>query len=140
MFCQESYPPMTQNQYVGGQVSSSSRIDYIFLTSLLYTFVKSTWTEVFPNSDHKLLICILHSQKLLSSTSSWKKILPCNVSGWRFSKDFNLALKPVLKNYNLSNWELLKSKLISDLCHSQSQRLFSYCAKLKKSLKQAHIS
>ena len=98
--------------------------------------MKSTWTEVFPNSDHKLLICILHSQKLLSSTSSWKKILPCNVSGWRFSKDFNLALKPVLKECNLSNWELFKSKLISSSCHSQSQRLFSYRAKLKKAQNQ----
>ena len=56
--CQESYPPMTQHNYVGGQVSSSSRIDYIFLTSFLNSFVSKSYTEFFPNADHYLLITI----------------------------------------------------------------------------------
>ena len=79
--CQDRYPPMTQHNYVGGQVSSSSRIDFIFLTPSLNSLVTKSFTELFPNSDHYLLISTLVTPSSENAPSTWLKILPCNVSG-----------------------------------------------------------
>ena len=130
--CQESYPPMTRHEYVGGQVSSSSRIDFIFLTPLLHNMTKSTYTEVFPNSDHMLLVCTLSNCSQKTTLKSWKKKFPCNLTGWRFSKDLKNSLKLLNTDCSLDQWELFKKNLVLSSCKSQSQRLFSYRAKLKR--------
>ena len=128
---QDSYPPMTRHQYVGGQVSSSSRIDYIFLTSSLNYMVASSSVEIFPHSDHNLLTTFLSSGPASSSSHSWKKILPCNVSGWRFNKNFDSSIKSLNDDLSMDNWKLFKDKLLSSSCQSQSQRLFSTRAKIR---------
>ena len=99
---QDRYPPMTRHNYVGGQVSSSSRIDYIFLTLSLNSFVSSSYTELFPNSDHLLLVTILKLPSSDQSAPKWLKILPCNVSGWRFKKDFAKSFQEITHECSLS--------------------------------------
>lgn len=111
--CQDRYPPMTRHHSVGGQVSSSSRIDYIFLTSILNSLTTSSSTEIFPHSDHSLLITVLSGNSCLSSEQSWKKILPCNVSGWRFKKDFDLSFSNLSKDMSLNNWSFFKQNLLA---------------------------
>ena len=128
---QDRYPPMTRHNYVGGQVSSSSRIDYIFLTLSLNSFVSSSYTELFPNSDHLLLVTILKLPSSDQSAPKWLKILPCNVSGWRFKKDFAKSFQEITHECSLSQWDLFKKNLLGKAHKSQSQRLFSTRAKIR---------
>lgn len=96
--CQDRYPPMTQHNYVGGQVSSSSCFDFIFLTPSLNSLVTKSFTELFPNSDHYLLISTLVTPSSKNAPSKWLKVLPCNVSGWQFKKDFKSSFRKLDQN------------------------------------------
>ena len=129
---QDCYPPMTQHNYVRGQVSSSSRIDYIFLTISLNSFVSSLYTELFPNSDHLLLVTILKLPSSDQSAPKWIKILPCNVFGWSFKKDFAKSFQEITLECSLSQWDLFKKNLVGKDHKSQSQRLFSTRAKIRR--------
>ena len=92
---------MTQHNYVGGQVSSSSRIDYIFLTPSLNALVSNSYTELFPHADHYLLVTVLKLPSTKKASSKWLKILPCNVSGWRFKKDFSTSFQKLSQSCSL---------------------------------------
>lgn len=128
--CSDSRPSMTRLNYIGGNLFSSSRIDYIFLSSILYNYISSSETEYFPNSDHRLLKCLLKISAQESNSKSWKKILPCNVSGWRFERDFFKSLENIDLDVTLEQWDNFKSDLINSSLHSQSQRLFSTRSKI----------
>ena len=128
---QDCYPPMTRHSYVGGQVRSSSRIDYIFLNSLLYNLVSSSTTQMFPQSDHSL-VSITLTDNSTADKFKWTKILPCNVSGWRFKKNINKIFSSLKDNCTFEDWATAKQKLVSLSHHTQHQQWTSTKAKIQR--------
>ena len=77
--CQASYLPMTRFNKAGNQVTSASRIDYIYMSSSIHHLLTNFTVTPTSLSDHCIVTCSIQ-QPTSSIISSWTKILPNTIS------------------------------------------------------------
>lgn len=131
--CQDRYLPMSRFHKSGNQVISSSRLDYIFVSSSIFSLLYNHYTDIFSASDHRVVSASLKTPAI-SSAPPWLKILPSSVSSWQM----NLAVRKAcielssLSQDPLASWSRFKTALIKHGKLSASQKTTSEMARVNQ--------